>query len=113
MTTTLVFQVSWLRLTASQNTSSYEHDSIRIRVNDMSLVYGGMFDWVNLWGADHTEHREGKHADLAYVKGLNPQGSCTDIENQKDDLKTLIDTYTTDETYTHTTGNPHYHIRMK
>jgi hypothetical protein len=45
----------------------------------MSLVYGGLFDYENNWVADHAEHRDGKQADVASIKGLNPQGSCTDI----------------------------------
>jgi hypothetical protein len=42
-------------------------DSLRqdtLFVNDIGLPYGGMFDVDGDWRPEHTEHREGKDADL-------------------------------------------------
>ena len=41
-------------------------DGEKLRMNDMSLIYGGKFDLCNNWGADcsHAEHRVGINCDL-------------------------------------------------
>ncbi|MCC8932270.1 hypothetical protein [Rhizobium sp. 'Codium 1'] len=38
--------------------------SMPIAVNDMSLVWGGLFDIDGTWGGPHQTHREGRHADV-------------------------------------------------
>ena len=89
------------------------HDSVRLRVNDISLKYGGMFDYKNQWAANHTEHREGKHADIEYDEGINPQNDCVDIVKKKEELRKLIRDFTTGKIFEHPISNPHFHIRMK
>lgn len=38
----------------------------RIRYNDMSLPFGGIFDISGTWLPPHSEHREGKNCDVGY-----------------------------------------------
>jgi murein endopeptidase len=42
------------------------HRRVRLRINDMSLPHGGLFDVNGNWLTDHREHREGINADIGY-----------------------------------------------
>ncbi|MEW5798456.1 MAG: hypothetical protein AB1728_05575 [Bacteroidota bacterium] len=83
---------------------------VRLRINDMSLISGGLFDFRNHWleGDDeaHIEHRMGQNADIGY-KAINPQTTCVDVELPV--LLRLIGNYTEGRTVNH---NDHYHIRI-
>jgi len=50
------------------------YPEIILRINDMSLPEGGLFDIGNNWAPDHFEHRFGRNADISfkYVSG----GAC-------------------------------------
>ena len=57
------------------------HSRIRIRVNDMSLVDGGLFDSHNNWRTPHGEHRVGKNADIGFT-GITQDGVCVSFSKQ-------------------------------
>lgn len=46
-----------------------------IRVNDMSLVSGGTFDFENTWRPPHFGHRRGREVDLGF-RGVTTGGAC-------------------------------------
>jgi hypothetical protein len=85
-----------------------------LRINDMSLEKGGMFDNLNDWtyhpGLSHGEHRIGKNADIG-VKGIDQSTARVDLMIPR--LKTIIKNKTKLEPYQHTGSNPHFHIRVK
>jgi hypothetical protein len=70
------------------------HPGVDLRINDMSLVYGGGFDIGNSWERDiidqyptdpkrcndvgHCSHRQGRNADIGH-QALNQQGRCVDV----------------------------------
>jgi hypothetical protein len=84
---------------------------IRLRINDMSLKYGGLFDIGNRWlqGSKeaHAEHRIGENADIGF-SGIDSGNHCTDIS--PDDLLPLIERYTLGQSKRH---DDHYHIRIR
>lgn len=41
------------------------HNSATLKYNDMSLVWGGLFDLNNNWTTPHTTHRFGNNADVS------------------------------------------------
>lgn len=90
------------------------YDSLRpgiiLRVNDMSLIYGGLFDTGNNWRVAHKEHRLGKEADIG-KNGINQATACVALE--RDLMLALINDHTTGAVYEHGGSAPHYHIRMK
>jgi hypothetical protein len=88
--------------------AAYEslYPGTRIRVNDMSLVYGGMFDWRNQWHADHREHRIGINADIGRYKGIGPSGTCVDVSSIR--LQEKIRLYTRGRLVIH---DDHFHLR--
>jgi hypothetical protein len=46
--------------------SMRQETGILIRVNDMSLPMGGLFDFENNWQIPHEAHRIGQDADIGY-----------------------------------------------
>lgn len=100
--------------TAIQNVAaSYDslHPGSRLRINDMSLEWGGLFDNQNNWryivGATHGEHRIGRNADIGF-SGIDQDGRC--LRLNLIDLRRFILAYTTDTAFSH---SDHYHIRMR
>jgi hypothetical protein len=87
------------------------HPGVRLRINDMSLEWGGLFDINNNWQRPHAEHREGKSADIGF-SGIDRNGRCVE-RLQIVRLRRLIDRHTTDAPYEHTGQNEHFHIRMR
>jgi len=63
------------------------HPGIRLRINDMSLPYGGLFDVNGNWRPDHSEHRIGINADIGY-EGLNNQNQRVSIDTT--DIQKII-----------------------
>lgn len=64
------------------------HPGIKLRVNDMSLIYGGLFDANHnapnprLWATPHKEHRIGINADIG-ITGINAQNQCVNLDTTK------------------------------
>jgi len=98
------------------------YPGIRLRVNDMSIVFGGGFDTRNGWMADivdqyptntkkcndhgHCSHRQGLHADIGWT-GLNQSGSCVSID--KDKLREIIEDITGNKSFVE---GDHEHITV-
>lgn len=61
----------------------------RLRVNDMSLENGGLFDFQNTWLYPHRTHRVGNNADIPF-SGINSNGQCI-ILNRRDLYNTIMD----------------------
>lgn len=85
------------------------HPWIRLRINDMSLKFGGRFDIGNNWRGSHKEHRKGINADIG-IKGLNITNQCVDISIR--DLESIIWEKTLIRPK-YETDPPHYHIFVK
>jgi hypothetical protein len=52
-----------------------QETGIRLRVNDMSLPWGGLYDIGNNWSTPHRTHRLGFEADIGFT-GIR-EGVCT------------------------------------
>jgi hypothetical protein len=79
---------------------------IRLRINDMSLEFGGLFDKDNNWQVPHGEHRIGRNADVSF-SGLSSANRCVGLSRRQ--LLNAISDFTAGPTLTE--GN-HYHIRV-
>jgi hypothetical protein len=66
------------------------NDSTKLRINDMSLEYGGLFDFENNWTTPHRSHRIGINADIGF-SGVDTLGSCIERLNLRDLEKTIED----------------------
>jgi len=91
------------------------HPGVRLRINDMSLEFGGLFDNLNNWqyvrGRSHGEHRVGKNADIGF-SGIDSNNRCV-TRLRLALLRRLILRHTTDVPYEHTGQDGHFHIRMR
>lgn len=93
--------------------ASYDslNSGVRLRINDMSLEFGGLFDIGNKWMTGlkeaHAEHRIGESADIGF-KGIDRENVCINVNKQE--LIRLIRSYTAGTTKTH---DDHYHIRIR
>jgi hypothetical protein len=85
------------------------HPGIRLRINDMSLKFGGRFDAGNNWSGKHKEHRIGINADIG-IRGLSINNQCVDIKKIK--LKATIFSKTGIQPK-YETSPPHFHIFVK
>jgi hypothetical protein len=87
------------------------HLGVRLRVNDMSLPYGGLFDVDGNWGPEHREHRVGINADYSPV--------CRDSLNnpvvlKEKDFKKIVWDKTKAKPFRHYPPDPpHYHVYAK
>jgi hypothetical protein len=82
-------------------------DGVRIRVNDMSLVLGGLFDIGNDWTHPHRYHRDGRHVDIGF-RGVNSSGGCVEIDLLR--LRLIIE----EETGSPVLSEPgHYHAVVR
>jgi murein endopeptidase len=79
---------------------------IKLRINDMSLEYGGLFDVRNNWSSPHKGHRKGLNVDIGF-SGLDKNDRCVALNKQN--LYGKILKATKKEPYTHT---DHYHIKV-
>lgn len=86
-----------------------EFDSLypgtKLRINDVSLENGGLFDYKNNWSPPHKSHRTGTNADIGF-KAIGPNGQCKEDTNLKI-LRTIIINLTGRIPLRETT---HYHI---
>ena len=80
---------------------------VRLRMNDISLEYGGLFDTGNDWQNGHAEHRIGNQADVG-DDGINEEGECVALNER--DMKPVIEKRTEGELLIH---GSHYHIRVQ
>ncbi|MDP2207809.1 MAG: hypothetical protein Q8K98_03410 [Bacteroidota bacterium] len=85
------------------------YPGIRLRINDMSLKFGGRFDIGNNWSGSHKEHRKGINTDIG-IKGLNAQDSCIEVNKIK--LKATIFSKTGIKPK-YEANPPHFHIYVK
>jgi len=83
------------------------NEGIRLRINDMSLVYGGLFDTNNNWRIPHRSHREGHHVDIGF-NGINQDDEC-EMQLNRIQLEWIIDNYSNARLIE---GN-HYHITVQ
>jgi hypothetical protein len=79
-----------LNKAVKQIAADYEsfHPGTKLRVNDMSLKWGGLFDFRNNWSPPHKSHRIGTNADLGF-KTIGPNGGCKKDTNLRN-LRRLI-----------------------
>jgi hypothetical protein len=84
------------------------HSGVRLRVNDMSLPYGGLFDVNGNWRPHHGEHRIGINADYS----LQCRDSFDNLVSlQERDFREIVLEKTRIEPYRHRPPDlPHYHI---
>jgi len=86
------------------------HDSlypaIRLRINDMSLENGGLFDIGNNWQTPHRSHRLGRSADIGFT-GINQNNQCVNLNQRQ--LRNIITDYAGDDTLIE---GDHYHITV-
>jgi len=84
---------------------------IRLRINDMSLVFGGLFDTGNRWttglGEAHAEHRLGQNADIGFT-GVGATNQCDRLKTAR--LLRAIEVHTLGRVKVH---DDHYHVRMR
>jgi hypothetical protein len=99
-------------LTAIQSIAAL-YDSLRpgtrLRINDMSLQYGGLFDANNNWNIPHREHRKGINADIG-ISGLDDQNRCVPI-NERDVRSVIVEK--TGIAPLKEVDPPHYHIYVR
>ena len=84
-----------------------ETDGTRIRVNDASLPFGGLFDVSSSspWQRPHAEHRNGNQADIGFT-AVSAIDTCVGTDRTL--LNELIENETNAPTFVH---NDHFHIR--
>jgi hypothetical protein len=94
------------------------HPGIKLRINDISLKYGGLFDASHNsqpnprpWMTPHREHRIGINADIG-VQGINAQNQCVNLDTTQ--VKKVMEDKTGKEPLRHYPPEPpHYHIYVK
>ncbi|MGB9601025.1 MAG: hypothetical protein ACPL7I_10770 [Myxococcota bacterium] len=62
-----------------------EYYKQRLRINDISLEYGGLFDIYNNWMPPHKTHRQGKNVDISAVSvegGMINKNDLIDVINE-------------------------------
>jgi len=99
-------------LTAIQTiAASYSslHAGIRLRINDMSLEFGGLFDANNNWNVPHREHRKGINGDIG-TTGIDSENQCVSLAER--DLRSLIREKTGIDPLRET-DPPHFHIYVR
>ncbi len=89
------------------------HRGVRLRINDMSLPSGGLFDVSGNWQTDHKEHREGVNADIGYT-GLDSLNQYVQVDTT--DIQSIIRKKTNQKPVHHRPGGqvaPHFHMYVK
>jgi hypothetical protein len=81
----------------------YSKKIIKLRFNDMSLIYGGPFDCNTTysWNTPHENHREGINADISYTSAGERRISRKAFEDLVNLLNSEIDPH------------GHYHTTFK
>jgi hypothetical protein len=109
--TTNELQTAIVRIASSYDSAN---TGVRLRINDTSLEYGGLFDshteWVLVAGISHQEHRIGKQADIGHVAYVNNDLSDLNVIDQGyRQLIRRIHRYTNLRYFPHP---DHFHIRV-
>jgi hypothetical protein len=113
-----------LRNAVQQVAVAYDslHQGMKLRINDMSLIYGGLFDASendsppnnHPWSPPHSEHRIGINADIGYG-GINSSGQCVSMIDTTD-IQKMIYLKTEIPPLHHRPGGrvaPHFHMYVK
>lgn len=99
-------------LTNAVKSIAADYDSLypgtKLRINDMSLENGGLFDFKNNWSPPHKSHRTGTNADIGF-KAIGPNGECKEDLNLRD-LRQRIFKATQVDPYKEP---DHFHIYVK
>ncbi|MDZ4338638.1 MAG: hypothetical protein U1B94_00315 [candidate division NC10 bacterium] len=82
-----------------------QQTGILLRVNDMSLPPGGLFDIDNNWRTNHKTHRVGRHVDIGFSGVRN--GVCTAYNLR--DLRAAIRDATKRDPELELGAQPHFH----
>ncbi len=70
--------------------SLHKESSYVMRVNDMSLIYGGPFDAENNWNTPHQNHRQGVNVDISYTATGGRRIPEKDFEDWVKTLKGIV-----------------------
>lgn len=83
------------------------NDSTKLRINDISLSNGGIFDIDNNWMAPHSSHRVGTQFDLG-IDTINKGEECVEGEN----AESIINEIRSSTLEIAITYNTHYHVTI-
>jgi hypothetical protein len=87
---------------------SIEYSGLKLRINDISLEYGGLFDVGNNWNPPHSGHRLGNNTDIGY-SGIDENGQCVQFDQDvKNNLFQIIRDKLNKEPYLE---SDHFHTR--
>lgn len=78
--------------------------TVKISFNDLSLIYGGLYDYGGNWDCPHTLHRLGRSADVNHGQ----VGSAEDVDDDR--LDTLANNLGLTR-YEKRIGNIHYELK--
>ena len=81
------------------------HNSTRIRINDISLPYGGKFDINGSWSGGHEAHRSGRNTDIS-AYGVDENNDRVDINLIQ--MRSIIRNRTGIDPLFH--DPPHFHV---
>jgi hypothetical protein len=84
------------------------NDSTKLRINDMSLESGGIFDTRNNWINPHSGHRVGNQVDIG-IKTILKDGSCNSNQDPDVIISTFLDSGSFINTIPYTS---HYHVQF-
>jgi len=76
----------------------------RLRINDISLVNGGIFDINYNWKPPHNEHREGKNVDISKTSYEGTTVTYDEVINCLREIKKYNDVSVLDE-------DNHFHLK--
>lgn len=81
--------------------SLYADSSHVLRLNDMSIQFGGPFDIWNKWDTPHQTHRLGVNGDVSYLNAAGVIIDSTHFEARVNDLDGTVQKH------------GHYHVKFK
>jgi len=82
---------------------------LRIRINDMSLKDGGLFDICSHWVTPHKGHRVGVNADISFLGATDSGGIVAFTQTEKNILHLVISLVTRD--VLREEKNNHFHTK--
>lgn len=90
----------------------YEKYNTPIKVNDMSLPLGGLFDHKSTWAPPHETHRDGRHADLNRSSMTNAQRQFFKMTAEALGFHVEIHASREESTAQRPVPPPHWHVRI-
>ena len=81
--------------------SLYADSSHVLRLNDLSLQFGGPFDIKNNWDTPHQTHRLGVNGDVSYRSATGAIIDSTQFEARVNDIGGTVQKH------------GHYHVKFK